>query len=100
MRGELAQARPVTFSAAATATGTRIKSAWCETGSVSAHSPSDLGDLSKYLNHRPLSLVRRKNTTVLSTSISHCPATGNKRAKVALTIGFAAFAECGQEKVT
>ena len=27
MRGELAQARPVTFSAAATAAGTRIKSA-------------------------------------------------------------------------
>jgi len=29
MRGELAQARRVTFSAAATAAGTRIKSAWC-----------------------------------------------------------------------
>ena len=33
MRGELAQARPVTFSVAATAAGTRIKSAWRETGS-------------------------------------------------------------------
>ena len=31
MRGELAQARPVTLSVAATAAGTRIKSAWCET---------------------------------------------------------------------
>jgi hypothetical protein len=35
MRSELAHARPVTFSVAATAAGTRIESAWCETGSVS-----------------------------------------------------------------
>jgi hypothetical protein len=47
MRSELAQARSVTFSAAATAAGTTIKSAWCETGSVSAHGPSDPGDLSR-----------------------------------------------------
>ena len=47
MRGELAQARPVTFSVAATAAGTRIKLAWRETGSVSAHRPSDPGDLSR-----------------------------------------------------
>ena len=47
MRGELAQARPVTFSVAATAAGTRIKSAWRETGSVPAHRPSDPGDLSR-----------------------------------------------------
>ena len=47
MRGELAQARPVTFSVAATAAGTRIKLAWRETGSVPAHRPSDPGDLSR-----------------------------------------------------
>jgi hypothetical protein len=47
MRGELAQARRVTFSVAATAAGTRIKSAWRETGSVPAHRPSDPGDPSR-----------------------------------------------------
>ena len=71
MRGELAQARPVTFSVAATAAGTRIKLAWRETGSVPAHRPSDPGDLSR-LGHDTAAVAANNQKRAL-TAMLQCP---------------------------